>query len=314
MLMRLVNSDNRLFQTFVNRIQFRVFDHPSRLDARLYAWSRFDYNHCDVRRLFHKAKELCVQFDKNVNTCSGAAFERIIAAYRRVSNLPRDRSSPDLLVDLVQAIMTHRQELDDTQNAIDARHDLPVYHRVHRLLDLLGAHIDELRTQSEESLHAIADLALRFDLTFAPIVGRILIGLAKNRTELNAVLVHLQEFLGDSYAQRLISKLGVQLGKTDRFCSFVEQLSGEEKLDLVEWFVREQHQESFVFDLLTKKVFLQANADRERCQLLLRQLRQSRHLDVRQKALKYTVAWNEDDGPINDGDDEMDVSSDSDIS
>ena len=63
-LTRLGNSDSRLFRTFVNRIQFRVIDHPNKLDARLHAWSRVDYNHCDLRELFHKAKELCVQFNK----------------------------------------------------------------------------------------------------------------------------------------------------------------------------------------------------------------------------------------------------------
>ena len=295
----LANSDDRLIRTFVDRIQFRVFDHPNKLDARLHAWSRIDYEHCDVRKLFDKAQELCVQFDKNANTCCEAAFGKIIAACQYFSS---DGSSGDLLLDLVKAVMARRKEVDVAQNALDARHDLPVYHRVHRLLNLLASHIDGLRIQSEASLRAIADFALQFDITFAPIVGRILIGLAKNKEDLYAVLLHLKERLLDTYAQRVISKLGVQLGKKDRFCPFVEQLSVEEKLALVEWFVHEKQQEPFVFDLLTAKIFPHASADREQCRVLLRHLRQCHHPYVQQRALEYTVPWHTEDGLVNDDD------------
>jgi len=73
------NSTDNLFRKFVERIQFRVWDHPSKLEARIYAWSRVNYEHCDATKLFDKAKQLCVQFDEDANATWKAALDKIIS-------------------------------------------------------------------------------------------------------------------------------------------------------------------------------------------------------------------------------------------
>ncbi|CAF4944398.1 unnamed protein product, partial [Rotaria sp. Silwood1] len=64
-----------------------------------------------------------------------------------------------------------------------------------------------------------------------------------------------------------------------------------EKFDLARWFIKEKDQGLFVFDLLKNHVFNQSGVDREQCQNLLRQIRQSENLYLRQRALAYTVRW-----------------------
>ncbi|CAF3999697.1 unnamed protein product, partial [Rotaria sp. Silwood1] len=50
-LSRLINSSENIFQTFINRIQFRILNHPTSLEARLWAWSNIDYMQCDTQKL-----------------------------------------------------------------------------------------------------------------------------------------------------------------------------------------------------------------------------------------------------------------------
>ncbi len=82
-LTRLINSSDNIFQTFVNRIQFRILDHPTSLEARLWAWLNIDYEHCDSQKLIEKGKQLCIQFDKNANTLWENALNQIISSYKQ---------------------------------------------------------------------------------------------------------------------------------------------------------------------------------------------------------------------------------------
>ena len=82
-LTRLKNSSDNIFQIFVNRIQFKILDHPTSLEARSWAWSNIDYEYCDINKLIEKAQQLCIQFDKNANTLWKKAFEKIISFYKQ---------------------------------------------------------------------------------------------------------------------------------------------------------------------------------------------------------------------------------------
>lgn len=201
--------------------------------------------------------------------------------------------------------MSRRDEIDQNQNAIDAQHDLPVYHRVHQILTSLILHIEELRRDHVETVRQIATMTLKFDLTLASFVGQLLIGLATNKEDLYEVLTCLEKCLPNSYAERIIDQLGSQLSSDAKFSPFINHLNCDEKLALVQWFVQEKHQESFVFRLFTEKVLGDASVDREQCQNLLRQFRQSTNFYVRENALQYTVPWNEDGSMVATDDDDM---------
>ena len=82
-LSKLKNSSNNLFETFVNRIQFKILDHPTSLEARSWAWSNVEYEHCQTSVLIEKARLLCIQFDKNANNLWENAFEKIILSYKQ---------------------------------------------------------------------------------------------------------------------------------------------------------------------------------------------------------------------------------------
>jgi hypothetical protein len=81
-LTQLKNSSDPLFITFVNRIQFKVLDHPKSLQARSSAWSTIDYEYADTNKLIEKAQQLCIQFEKDANTLWETAFQKIISLYK----------------------------------------------------------------------------------------------------------------------------------------------------------------------------------------------------------------------------------------
>lgn len=82
-LTRLINISNELFERFVNEIQFRVLDHPTSLEIRLWAWSNIDDEHCDFQKLLEKAQQLCTQFNRAANTLWENAFQRILSSHKQ---------------------------------------------------------------------------------------------------------------------------------------------------------------------------------------------------------------------------------------
>ena len=78
-----INSSNDIYRDFINRIQFRILDHPSSIEARLWAWTNIDDEHCDFPKLIDKGKQLCIEFDRNANTLWEKAFERILASNKQ---------------------------------------------------------------------------------------------------------------------------------------------------------------------------------------------------------------------------------------
>jgi hypothetical protein len=80
-LSHLKYSSDKIFYSFVNRIQLKILDHPTSLQARVSAWTFIDYEHCDTNKLFEKAQQLITQFDKDSNTLWINAFQQIISSY-----------------------------------------------------------------------------------------------------------------------------------------------------------------------------------------------------------------------------------------
>jgi hypothetical protein len=216
-----------------------------------------------------------------------------------------------MIIDLIKKMMSRREEIDSKENALDRQHDLPVYHRIQRLLTNLNSHINQLNNQQKIPFRSLTPIILQFDKTLAPQIGKLLIKISQNKEDLEDLLQILQENLSENYFQRIVTQLSILITNEDS-CLFIQQLNVDEKLHLAQWFMKEKNRPSFVFDLLKNGVFNQSGVDRELCQDLLRQIRQSQDLYLRQKAMEYTVPWNEDgDVDGKDDDDQMSVSQES---
>lgn len=217
----------------------------------------------------------------------------------------------DRIFEIMTKIMARREEIDSKENAIDSQHDLPVYHRVESFLALLTSQVDQTDLQeSNAPIRSIVASVLQFDKTLAPVAGKLLLKTARSKEELEQAFDTLQQSLPERYFDHVLSQLSSTVGDQNA-CPFIRQLSVDEKLQMARWFVEEKKRASVVFDLLKNSVFNDAGADRGQCQNLLRQMRQSDDLFVRQQVMGYTVPWkdeadNEDnnDTDMNEEDDE----------
>ncbi|CAF4130497.1 unnamed protein product, partial [Rotaria sp. Silwood2] len=299
-LSKLKNSSNHFFETFVNRIQFKILDHPTSLEARSWAWSNIEHEYCHTNKLIEKAQQICIQFDVNGNVLFGEAFKKIILSFEQ-----QKITSFDIIIDIIKKIMLFRDELDSKQNAIDSQHDLPVYRRIQLILNNLDGYIDKFGNEKKKFVRSLTLIVLQFDKTLAPLIGKLLIKIAQNKEDIDDGLRILQENLSENYFEKILTELSSIIDKEES-CPFIQQLNVDEKLNLAQWFVKNRNQPLFVFDLLTNHVFNQSGVDREQCQHLLRHLRQSENLLVKEKAMSYTVPWVEDKDVS--GDDQMNVS------
>jgi hypothetical protein len=78
----LKDSSTNLLQTFVQRIQMKILDHPTSLSARIWAWSLLDGQYCHINIVIEKGRQLCIQFDKNANVLWKQAFKTILSFYK----------------------------------------------------------------------------------------------------------------------------------------------------------------------------------------------------------------------------------------
>jgi hypothetical protein len=210
--------------------------------------------------------------------------------------------------------MARREQVDSKENAIDNQHDLPVYHRIQRLLAILNSHINNFDNDKKLSFRSITPIILQFDKTLAPALAKILVKIAQNKEDLEDILTNFQENLSEKYFERILIQVSSLINNDDS-CPFIQQLNVDEKLHLAQWFMKEKNRPLLVFDLLQIHVFKQSGVDREQCQNLLRQMRENDNLFLRQQAMEYTVPWKEDGGIIGeDADDQMSVSNHSDMS
>ena len=200
------------------------------------------------------------------------------------------RSIFETTVDVITKLMSRREDIDSKENALDHHHDLPVYRRLHALLTNLMNQIGQFDSETKLAFRCLPSMLLQFDRTLALLVGTFLIQIAVDRDDLQSMLNLLEENLSKDDFESVVIRLGSILPNT-RAHSFLQQLTPNEKLNLAQWFIEEKDQGLFVFELLKKQVFSQKDADREQCQRLLRRLRESENLFLRQQALEYTVQW-----------------------
>ncbi|CAF1219378.1 unnamed protein product [Adineta steineri] len=300
-LTKLKHSSENVFKTFINRVQFKVLDHPTSLKARSWAWSNIDHEHCDMKKLYEKAQELCIQFDKDGNSLWSNAFEKILSVYKQPKTL-----SSNMVYDIIKKMMTRREEIDSKENAIDNQHDLPVYHRIQSLLTILNSKINDFDNEKKLSFRSLAPVILQFDKTLSPQLAKLLIKITQNKEELEGVLQMFQENLPKNYFERISTDISSEINNSHS-SFFIQQLSGDEKLEVAQWFIKEKNRTLFVFDFLKNHIFNDNGVDREKCQNLLREIRKSDDLYLRQQAMEYTVPWKED-GDIADDNDDMSVS------
>ncbi|CAF1409925.1 unnamed protein product [Adineta steineri] len=168
------------------------------------------------------------------------------------------------------------------------------------LLDLFISSIGKIDDEQRQCFRTFALSILQFEITMAPLVGKLLMKLARSRDDLEEMLTVFQSSLSPVYFEHIIINLESYLNANDGSCPYVQQLNIEEKFDFAQWCINKMNVPLFVFDLLKNQIFNKASIDKQQCQILLRQMRQSQNLLLRQKALQYNVPWKQDGTMNND--------------
>ncbi|CAF0890863.1 unnamed protein product [Adineta steineri] len=160
---------------------------------------------------------------------------------------------------------------------------------------LLLQHFDLLlkKLNASNAKYSITPVILQFDKTLAYNLTIILIRIAESKEDLEDILQNLEQNLPDNYFEKTLIDLSSVINK-GQSCRFIDQLNGNDKLQLAKWFIKDRNRTLFVFKFLLNLVFHESNANREECKNLLRQMRQSDNLCVRRQAMNYTVPWAED--------------------
>ncbi|CAF1529803.1 unnamed protein product [Adineta ricciae] len=272
-----MDNSEEIFRTFVNRIQFKILDHPTSLEARLYAWTNISSEHCEAEKFIAKGIKLCLEFTKEAKTLWKAAFKHIMY-----------QSEITIIGDILMKLVSCRHNIDESENALNAQHDLPVYHRIQSILTEIYSQTYRFDQEKLRSFYSLTLMILQSDKTFAPLLAKILISTARNKDDLNAAIALLEQNLPEDYFEQILQILSPVLSKS---CSFIQQLPVEDQFTLIQWFATEKNYGLFVFDLFKCYLSNQSHSNREDCQNLLRQMRQSDNLLLRQQAMKYTVTW-----------------------
>ncbi|CAF1164464.1 unnamed protein product [Adineta ricciae] len=276
-LAKSMDNSEEIFRTFVNRIQFKILDHPTSLEARLYAWTNISSEHCEAEKFIAKGIKLCLEFTKEAKTLWKAAFKHIMY-----------QSEITIIGDILMKLVSCRHNIDESENALNAQHDLPVYHRIQSILTEIYSQTYRFDQEKLRSFYSLTLMILQSDKTFAPLLAKILISTARNKDDLNAAIALLEQNLPEDYFEQILQILSPVLSKS---CSFIQQLPVEDQFTLIQWFATEKNYGLFVFDLFKCYLSNQSHSNREDCQNLLRQMRQSDNLLLRQQAMKYTVTW-----------------------
>ncbi|CAF0914505.1 unnamed protein product [Adineta steineri] len=133
-----------------------------------------------MKKLYKKGQEECAQFNKEGNTLWGKAFEKMILIYKEEKTCSFDII---IIIDIIKKIMSRREDIDlnENGNGNDNRHDLPVYHRIQRILTILASHIKTFAEKKKVEFHSITPVILQFDKTLAYDLTIILIGILKKK-------------------------------------------------------------------------------------------------------------------------------------
>ena len=246
---------------------------------------------CDSRRMptLSGKRPGTSSFDPtNVDKCKSRSIDRSPLSLFLFSN----SSSLDRMKNLIEKIMARREEIDSKANAMDAQHDLPVYHRLQDLLTSIISSLKSFSAERRKPFRSLIDLFFRFDRTLAPCLAELALCTSANKEELEEYLQYFERQLSKEFFQHISVLLAEQMASKENR-SFVQQLQMNEKVQLVQWFAVEKHRPLFVFDLLTKTLFPEAHEYRQICQDLLRSMRLSEDFLLRKRAMTFTVPWNE---------------------
>jgi hypothetical protein len=190
--------------------------------------------------------------------------------------------------------MLRRDEIDTNENGLDSEHDLPVYHRIEKILQEIISNIDKFDNKHKMSFNSLITIILQFDKTLSISIGTLFIKMATNKEDLQQILNILQENLAEYYFENVLIELSKIIIEKDSSCPFLQQLNIDQKFDLIQWFNNEQNRGLFVFQIFQKQLLNEPTINREKARNLLRQMRQSENFSLRQQALQYTVTWNND--------------------
>ncbi|CAF2821052.1 unnamed protein product [Rotaria sp. Silwood2] len=294
-LTRWKNLSDPLYEEFVNRIQLKVLDHPTSLNARSWAWENIEYEHCDKNELFGKAQKLCIQFDETGNKLWAQAFNKIILLYRenKISSIYK-------LIDFIKKVASLREDIDLQENAINFRHDLPAYRRLETILGVLINSLENFNNEKQLALRALAPIIIQLDKTLASYAGEILIKTAQNKEDMENGIKFLQQNLPENFFENLLMDLS-HLLRYESTDYFISKMNIDEKLAFAEWFINEKNRPLFVHNFLTEYVFNHKDVNRQQCQQIIRSWRQSENLCLKQKAMSYCVPWDKNT-PIDDKD------------
>ena len=94
--------------------------------------------------MIEKAKHLWIQIDKDSNHLWKHVFDIII-----LSDLSLNRSSLDVIIDIIQNLMFCQEEINSKENAIDNQHDLPIYRRFDAILTNLYFQINDFDNEEK---------------------------------------------------------------------------------------------------------------------------------------------------------------------
>ena len=187
--------------------------------------------------------------------------------------------------------MSRRDEIDSKENGIDSEHDLPVYHRIQRLLNNLYSHIHLFNQQKLDEFRVFFHKILLFDPTFASIIGKLIIRISTKKEQLEELFVFLDKNLSKNYFQRLLSQFGNFLIE-ENSSPFIQQFNLQQKIEFVHWFIQKDRI-LFIWDFLKEQIFNQTNIDRQIRQNLIQQIRSTGDLFLRQQSMEYFVPWDE---------------------
>ena len=202
------------------------------------------------------------------------------------------RSSIEKLLEVIDKLMSRRDEIDPKENGIDNQHDLPVYHRIQRLLNNFTSHINQFNPEKINEFRLFSKKILLFDRTFASLLGTLFIRISKTKEEIEEFFQFFEKNLPSNYFRRLLTQFGTFFIK-ENSSPFLEQLNLQEKIQLVQWFI-EKNRILFIWDLLQEQILNQTNIDRQIAKNFIQQIRSTDDLFLRQQAMEYTVPWNQD--------------------
>ena len=124
------------------------------------------------------------------------------------------RSSFDISVDVIQKLMSCRA-------IIDNQHDLPVYQRIFHILTYLTEYLHRFNIEEQLSYRSLAQMILDFDVTYAVLVGTLLIKTAQNRDDLESMLLLLEQNLSKKYFTAVVGRLATVISKTIHVHSYI---------------------------------------------------------------------------------------------